>query len=116
MKTKQKEKLKTINLENILAYLKEYALWCDWRKQKRKSRITKIPYKPKIENRAYVDNPNTFSDFASVVSTMKHYDVIGILCRLRSKGWAHDPEYMVCVNYHKKEQGIRITQNQECVY
>jgi len=63
-----------------------------------------------------VDNPDTFSDFASVVSTMKHYDGIGILCRLRSKGWAHDPEYMVCVNYHKKEQGIRITQNQECGY
>jgi hypothetical protein len=36
MKTKQKEELKTINLENIPAYLKEYAPWCDWRKEKKR--------------------------------------------------------------------------------
>lgn len=40
MKTKQKEELKTINLENIPAYLKEYAPWCDWRKEKK--RVEKI--------------------------------------------------------------------------
>lgn len=67
-----------MNLENIPTYLKEYAPWCNWKKEKRKSRITKVPYNPKTGSRAYVDNPATFSDFESAVATMKNYYGIGI--------------------------------------
>lgn len=49
-----------MNLENIPTYLKEYAPWCDWKKEKRKSGITKVPYNPKTGKHAYVDNPDTF--------------------------------------------------------
>ena len=59
-----------MNLENIPTYLKEYAPWCDLKKEKRKSGITKVPYNPKTGKHAYVDNPDTFSDFESAVSAM----------------------------------------------
>lgn len=60
MKTKQKEELKHMNVENIPTYLKEYAPWCNWRKEKRKSGITKVPYNPKTGYHAYVDNVVAF--------------------------------------------------------
>lgn len=63
-----------MNLENISTYLKEYASWCDWKKEKRKSGTTKVPYSPKTGNHAYVDRPDTFADFNSAVSAMNNYD------------------------------------------
>lgn len=67
-----------MNLENIPTYLKEYALQFDWKYEKRASGTTKVPYNPKTGGHAYVDNPDTFSDFESAASAMKKYDGIDI--------------------------------------
>lgn len=67
-----------MNLENIPTYLKEHGSWCDWKYEKRKSRMTKVPYNPKTGNYASVNNPDTFTDFNTAVSAMDNYNGIGI--------------------------------------
>lgn len=67
-----------MNLENIPTYLKEHGSWCNWKYEKRKSSMTKVPYNPKTGNYASVKNPNTFIDFNTAVVVMDNYDGIGI--------------------------------------
>lgn len=45
---------------------------------KGKNGMTKVPYNPKMGNRASVNNSNTFVGFNSVVNTMNNYDGIGV--------------------------------------
>ncbi|WP_317317192.1 phage/plasmid primase, P4 family [Amedibacillus dolichus] len=67
-----------MNLENIPTYLKEHGSWCNWKREKRKSNITKVPYNPKTGKHASVNNPNTFADYDTAVAVMDNYDGIGI--------------------------------------
>lgn len=67
-----------MNLENIPTYLKEYAPWYDSKYEKRESGTAKVSYKPKTGGHAYVEKPDTFSDFESAASAIKKYDGIDI--------------------------------------
>jgi len=78
MKTKQKEELKTMNVENIPTYLKTHASWCNFRYEERKGNMTKVPYNPATGYKAYVNKPETFTDFETAVSALKDYDGLGI--------------------------------------
>lgn len=40
--------------------------------------MRKVPYNPKAENHASVDNPGTFVNFKSVINALSSYDDIGI--------------------------------------
>ena len=42
MKPKQKEELKTMNVENVPTYLKKHASWCNFRYEERKGNMTKV--------------------------------------------------------------------------
>lgn len=67
-----------MNLENIPAYLKAHGSWCNWKYEKRKDHMTKVPYNLKIGIHASVNKPETFADFDSAVASMKEYDGVGI--------------------------------------
>ena len=80
MKTKQKEELKPMNVENIPTYLKAHASWCNFRYEERKGNMTKVPYNPATGYKAYVNKPETFTDFDIAVLALKDYD--GLLAPL----------------------------------
>ena len=82
-----------MNLENIPTYLKEHSSWCDWKYEKRKCRMTKVPYNPKAGNCASVNAPDTFTDFNTAVSVMDDYDGIGI--RVNGKIIAIDLDHSI---------------------
>lgn len=67
-----------MNLENIPTYLKQHGSWCNWRYEKRKSSMTKVPYNPKTGNHASVNAPATFTDFDTAMAVVDDYDGIGI--------------------------------------
>lgn len=52
-----------MNVENIPTYLKEHASWCNFRYEERKENMTKVPYNPATGYKAYVNKPETFTDF-----------------------------------------------------
>lgn len=65
-------------LEKIPSYLKEHASWCNFRYENRKGNETKAPYNPATGYKAFVNKPETFSDFNTAVSALKDYDGLGI--------------------------------------
>ena len=67
-----------MNVENMPTYLKEHASWCNFRYEDRKGNMTKVPYNPAIGYKAYVNKPETFTNFKTVVSALKDYDGRGI--------------------------------------
>lgn len=67
-----------MNVENIPTYLKAHASWCNFRYEERKGNMTKVPYNPATGYKAYVNKPETFTDFETAVSELKDYDGLGI--------------------------------------
>ena len=67
-----------VNSKDIPKYLKENAKFCNWKYETRDGRLTKVPYNPHTNNKASVNNANTFTDFNSVVNGLDIYDGIGI--------------------------------------
>lgn len=67
-----------VNSKDIQKYLKENAKFCNWKYETRDGRLTKVPYNPHTNNKASVNNANTFTDFNSVVNGLDIYDGIGI--------------------------------------
>lgn len=67
-----------MNLENIPTYLKEHASWCDFKYEERKGSMIKVPYNPSTGYKAYVNKPETFTDFDTAVSALMDYDGLGI--------------------------------------
>lgn len=67
-----------VNLKDIPKYLKENAKFCNWKYETRNGRLTKVPYNPPTNNKASVNNANTFTDFNSIVNGLDIYDGIGI--------------------------------------
>ena len=67
-----------VNSKDIPKYLKENAMFCNWKYETRDGRLTKVPYNPHTNNKASVNNTNTFTDFNSVVNGLDIYDGIGI--------------------------------------
>lgn len=64
--------------DNLPQLIKDKGQCCVWNLEKRKSRNTKVPYNPITGNHAYVDNPETFVDFETVVKAVSNYSGIGI--------------------------------------
>ena len=60
-----------MNVENIPTYLKEHASWCNFRYEERKGNMTKVPYNLAIGYKAYVNKPETFTDFDTAVLALK---------------------------------------------
>lgn len=67
-----------VNSKDIPKYLKENAKFCNWNYETRDGRLTKVPYNPHTNNKASVNNANTFTDFNSVVNGLDIYDEIGM--------------------------------------
>ena len=67
-----------MNVENIPTYLKAHASWCNFRYEEHKGNITKVPYNPATGYKAYVNKPETFTDFDTAVLALKDYDGLGI--------------------------------------
>lgn len=67
-----------MNFENIPTYLKEHASWCNFRYDRCKGNMTKLPYNPATGYKAYVNKPETFSDFDTAVLSLKDQDGLGI--------------------------------------
>ena len=67
-----------MNLENIPTYLKEQASWFNFRFETHKGSKTKVPYNPVTGYKAYVNKPETFTDFDTAVSALKSYYGLGI--------------------------------------
>ena len=67
-----------MNVENIPSYLKEHASWYNFRYEEHKGNMTKVPYNPATGYKAYVNKPETFTDFETVVSALKDYDGLSI--------------------------------------
>lgn len=67
-----------MNSEKIPSYLKEHASWCNFRYENRKGSKTKVPYNPVTGYKAFVNRPETFTDFNTAVSALKDYDGLGI--------------------------------------
>lgn len=67
-----------MNAENIPTYLKEHASWCNFRYEEHKGNMTKVPYNPATRYKAYVNKPETFTDFETAASALKDYDGLGI--------------------------------------
>ena len=62
-----------VNSKDIPKYLKENAKFCNWKYETRDGRLTKVPYNPHTNNKASVNNANTFTDFNSVVNGLDIY-------------------------------------------
>lgn len=60
-----------MNVENIPTYLKAHASWCNFRYEERKGNMTKVPYNPATGYKAYVNKPETFTDFDIAVLALK---------------------------------------------
>lgn len=80
--SKSKSKLhpvKTVNFVNIPQELKKNASFCVWKREKRSGRLTKVPYNPRTGALAKTNDPSTFADFATVMTTyaMGGWDGIG---------------------------------------
>ena len=67
-----------MNVENIPTYLKKDASWRNFRYEERKGNMTKVPYNPATGYKAYVNKPETFTDFDTAVLALKDYDGLGI--------------------------------------
>ena len=67
-----------VNSKDITKYLKENAKFCNWKYETHDGRLTKVPYNPHTNNKASVNNANTFTDFNSVINALDNYDGIGI--------------------------------------
>lgn len=67
-----------VNSKEIPKYLKENAKFCNWKYETRDGRLTKVPYNPHSNNKASVNNSNTFTNFDSVINVLDNYDGIGI--------------------------------------
>ncbi|MBO5570561.1 MAG: nucleoside triphosphatase [Clostridia bacterium] len=68
-----------VNFVNIPQELKQNASFCLWKREKRKTGVTKVPYNPWTGTPAKTDDPSTFSDFGTAVKeyAMGGYDGIG---------------------------------------
>ena len=68
-----------VNFVNIPQELKTNASFCVWKKEKRKSSPTKVPYDPRTGKLAKVNEPSTFSDFNTAMKAyaMGGWDGIG---------------------------------------
>lgn len=82
-----------MNLEKIPSYLKEHASWCNFRYENRKGNKTKVPYNPTTGYKAFVNKPETFTDFNTAVSALKDYDGLGI--RVDGKTIAIDLDHCI---------------------
>lgn len=82
-----------MNLEKIPSYLKEHASWCNFRYENRKGNKTKVPYNPVTGYKAFVNKPETFTDFNTAVSALKDYDGLGI--RVDGKTIAIDLDHCI---------------------
>ena len=71
--------VKTVNFVNIPQELKKNASFCVWKREKRSGRLTKVPYNPRTGALAKTNDPSTFADFATVMTTyaMGGWDGIG---------------------------------------
>jgi hypothetical protein len=67
-----------VNSKDIPKYLKENAKFCNWKYETHDGKLTKVPYNPHTNNKASVNNLNTFTDFNSVINALDNYDGIGI--------------------------------------
>ena len=60
---------KTVNFVNIPQELKANAFFCLWKKERRNGKPTKVPYNPKTGERARTNDPFTFSDFNTAMTS-----------------------------------------------
>ena len=73
-----------MNYDNIPQQIKDTGQFCTWKYEKRKNRMTKVPYNPVTGHKASVDKPETFVDFTTTVNAVGAYSGIGIrvTCRI----------------------------------
>lgn len=63
---------------NLPPELKEHGLFCVWRREEVKGRMTKVPYNPKTGGRAQSNNPATFTPLAAAEAIQGKYDGLGV--------------------------------------
>ena len=70
-----------IYFQNIPQELKDSCLFCNWNYEKRGGRQTKVPYNPRNGQRAKVDDPSTFADYATAARRVAEgrFDGLGIM-------------------------------------
>ena len=70
-----------IYFQNIPQELKDTCLFCNWNYEKRSGKNTKVPYNPRNGQRAKVDDPSTFSDYATAARRVAEgrFDGLGIM-------------------------------------
>ena len=70
-----------IFFQNIPQELKDSCLFCNWNYEKKNGRNTKVPYNPRNGQRAKVDDPSTFSDYATAARRVAEgrFDGLGIM-------------------------------------
>ena len=69
-----------VNIVAIPRELKEKASFCLWKNEKRRGQKTKVPYNPRTRELAKTDDPSTFTDFGTAITSfaMGDWDGIGI--------------------------------------
>jgi len=77
---KNTEKQENQNFNNIPDELKELKQWVLWKKEKRKGKLTKVPYQP-TGNMAQSNNPKTWTDFNTAVKAFNNgkYNGLGFV-------------------------------------
>lgn len=106
-----------VNSENIPDYLKEKRQWVNWKwMQRDKDKWTKPPYNPKTGEAAKVNDPETWSDFESVLNAYQNgsYDGIGIVLKKDMGIIGFDFDH--CIENNEVSPDVRAYIDQLCTY